>query len=202
MSASFDLSRPARVTVGAIGPPGKRVFYLQARQEDELVSLKLEKEQVLFLAGGLSEVLADLASPLAVPDEEELALEEPVTAAWSVGSMQLAYDPGEDRVVLVAREVGTLEDEQDEQGGDETDEAQEGEEEGEHSGPPLLVGLGESEEQRGVARVLLTREQAAGVIEHGKRLLRSGRPQCPSCGFPLDQDHSCPKMNGHRAPSL
>ncbi|HTV11745.1 MAG TPA: DUF3090 family protein [Acidimicrobiales bacterium] len=211
MSQSFDLPSPARVTVGAVGPPGKRVFYLQARQDESLLSLKLEKQQVLFLAGGLSEVLADLASPSAVPQEGELALEEPVEAAWVVGSMQLAYDPGADRVVLVAREVGSGDD----QGGDEGDEGL-GEEEalGEEEGAsapavgadlgegPNLQGPGTVGEPRGVARVLLTREQAAGVIEHGKRLLRGGRPPCPLCGYPLDQEHSCPKTNGHRAPSL
>jgi uncharacterized repeat protein (TIGR03847 family) len=180
-----------------VGPPGKRVFYFQARQDDELISLKLEKEQVLFLAGGLTEVLADLASPAptAVPAETELELEQPVQPAWSVGSMQLAYDPSSDRVVLVAREVGTAE--EDESGGQSGVE------------PPALaealsdlVGGAEQPARFGVARVVLTREQAAGVIEHGKRLLRGGRPPCPSCGFPLDEDHSCPKMNGHRAPSL
>jgi uncharacterized repeat protein (TIGR03847 family) len=168
------------------------VFYFQARQADELVSLKLEKEQVLFLAGGLSEVLADLASPAAVPNEAELELEEPVLPAWSVGSMQLAYDPGNDRVVLVAREIGGPEEDED----DEDDEEVVGE----------VPGAPEAEAGElagaGIARVVLTREQAAGVIEHGKRLLRGGRPACPSCGFPLDDQHSCPKMNGHHAPSL
>ena len=101
LSPSFDLGSPTRVTVGAVGPPGTRVFYLQARQEDQLVSLKLEKEQVLFLAGGLSEVMADLAAPGAVPGEGDLELEEPVLAEWAVGSMQLGYDPASDRVILV-----------------------------------------------------------------------------------------------------
>ena len=185
-----------RVTVGAIGPPGQRVFYFQARQEDEVVSLKLEKEQVLFLAGGLSEVLSELDHPASVPDETELELEEPVDPAWVVGSMQLAYDASSDRVVLVAREIGGAEDPDSE-------------------GPPavptgLLPGLADQVATAGtdvpggdgVARVMLTREQAAAVIEHGKRLLRGGRPPCPSCGYPMSEDHSCPKMNGHRPPSL
>ncbi|HTW08145.1 MAG TPA: DUF3090 family protein [Acidimicrobiales bacterium] len=187
MSASFDLPRPARVTVGAVGPPGKRVFYLQARQEDELVSLKLEKEQVLFLAGGLTEVLADLASPATVPGEPELQLEEPVEAAWAVGSMQLAYDADNDRVVLIAREIveADQDDDEHEEPGEDADEA----------GP----AAGPGGPSAGVARMHLTREQAAGVIEHGKRLLRAGRPPCPACGYPLDEEHSCPKMNGHRS---
>ncbi len=170
------------MTVGAIGPPGKRVFYFQARQENQLVSLKLEKDQVLFLAGGLSEVLADLATPASVPAESDLELEEPVEAEWAVGSMQLAYDPVTDRVMITAREIASLDEE---------------------PGPDELPAGGEPDEPAGAtARVALTREQAAGVIVHGKVLLRGGRPPCPLCGYPLGEDHSCPKTNGHRSPAL
>ena len=169
------------MTVGAVGPPGARVFYFQARQADRLLSLKLEKEQVLFLAGGLSEVLADLASPAAVPGETDLELEDPVEAVWAVGALQLAYDSTTDRVVLVAKEVG---------GPEEDDQS-----EGETAPEPPATGTA-------TARIALTRDQAAGVIEHGKRLLRGGRPPCPLCGYPLGQDHSCPKTNGHRPPAM
>ena len=170
------------MTVGAVGPPGKRIFYFQARQDNEIVSLKLEKDQVLFLAGGLSEVLADLATPGSVPTESELELEEPVEAEWAVGSMQLAYDPVADRVMITAREVGSV----DEEPGPEE----------------LSAGEAPDENAGAVARVALTREQAAGVIAHGKVLLRGGRPPCPLCGYPLGEDHSCPKTNGHRSPAL
>lgn len=170
------------MTVGAVGPPGKRIFYFQARQDNEIVSLKLEKDQVLFLAGGLSEVLADLATPASVPTESELELEEPVEAEWAVGSMQLAYDPVADRVMITAREVGSV----DEEPGPEE----------------LSAGEAPDENAGAVARVALTREQAAGVIAHGKVLLRGGRPPCPLCGYPLGEDHSCPKTNGHRSPAL
>ena len=166
--------------MGAVGPPGARVFYFQARQADKLFSLKLEKEQVLFLAGGLSEVLADLASPAAVPGESDLALEEPVEAEWAVGSLQLTYDSSTDRVVLMAKELGEPEEE---------DQA--------HVEASSAGSAGAA-----TARVALTRDQAAGVIEHGKRLLRGGRPPCPLCGYPLGEDHSCPKTNGHRPPAM
>ncbi len=197
------------MTVGAVGPPGKRVFYVQARQEDQLVSLKLEKEQVLFLAGGLTEVMADLAAPSDVPTESELELEQPVLAEWAVGSMQLAYDSASDRVLLVAREVTS--DDEDAEGPDvaATDEVEGGvETEGgsslsEPGGAWSAIEADEPDRSDvAVARVALTRQQAAGVIEHGKRLLRGGRPPCPQCGFPLSEDHSCPKTNGHRAPAL
>ncbi len=171
MSSSFDLTNPSRVTLGAIGPPGKRTFYLQARQDDQLVSLKLEKEQVLLLAGGLDEVLSDLASP--TPPEPDVELEEPVVAEWAVGAMQLSYDAAADKVVIVALEVSS-------------------EEQGQ-------AGTGSG---GAVARLAVSREQAAALIERGKALVRAGRPPCPLCGYPLGEDHSCPKLNGHRAPAL
>ncbi len=165
------------------------------------MSLKLEKEQVLFLAGGLTEVMADLAAPVGVPTESELELEQPVLAEWAVGSMQLAYDSTADRVLLMAREVGAAE--------DDPDETEEGPgETGEEGGLDTSGGWSATADEEpgssdtAVARLALTREQAAGVIEHGKRLLRGGRPPCPLCGFPLGEEHSCPKTNGHRAPAL
>ncbi len=175
MSSSFDLTHPSRVTVGAIGPPGQRTFYLQARQEDQLVSLKLEKEQVLLLAGGLNEVLSDLPSANNPANEEEL--EEPVLPEWAVGAMELSYDASADKVVIVVVEVDV--------------------EVGTGNEPPEQVGFGGA-----IARLALSRDQAAGLIERGKELLRAGRPLCPLCGYPMSEDHSCPKTNGHRAPSL
>jgi uncharacterized repeat protein (TIGR03847 family) len=96
--------------------------------------------------------------------------------------MQLAYDPVADRVMITAREVGSV----DEEPGPEE----------------LSAGEAPDENAGAVARVALTREQAAGVIAHGKVLLRGGRPPCPLCGYPLGEDHSCPKTNGHRSPAL
>lgn len=189
MSTSFDFRQPGRVVLGSIGPPGQRVFYLQARQDDVLISLKLEKHQVAFLTGGLREVLADLAatSPDST-DEVAQELEEPLQEEWAVGALELAYDPAGDRIVLVAAEAGEL------------DEA---EEDDEPDASPLPLPNGSEEGPAGgVARMSITRQQAATMIEEGKRLLRAGRPPCPLCGFPLTEDHSCPKTNGHRAPSL
>jgi uncharacterized repeat protein (TIGR03847 family) len=169
------------------------VFYLQAGDPGQLVSLKLEKAQVLFLAGGLSEVLADLAAPGEGPGDAELELEPPAEADWAVGSIQLAYDPGRDRVVMVARELP----------GDEEAEGTGGEEAAPGIGPRLEeLFSGPQPDGPGVARLVITRAQAAGLVRRGRELLNAGRPPCPLCGYPLGEDHSCPKTNGHRAPAL
>ncbi|MBO0731709.1 MAG: DUF3090 family protein, partial [Acidimicrobiaceae bacterium] len=110
MSESFDLPEADWTTVGTVGPPGQRTFYLQARQEGRVVTLKLEKQQVAALSTLLAELLADLAATPEVPDDEQLELVDPVEAEWTVGGMQLAYDEDADRVVLLAEEASDNED--------------------------------------------------------------------------------------------
>ncbi|HYF46921.1 MAG TPA: DUF3090 family protein, partial [Acidimicrobiales bacterium] len=72
--SDFDLRQPDRFTTGAIGEPGSRVFYLQAVEGAEVVSLRLEKQQVAALAQYLQGILSDL--PVVAEDElpTELAL--------------------------------------------------------------------------------------------------------------------------------
>jgi uncharacterized repeat protein (TIGR03847 family) len=89
VSAAFDFSEPDHVTAGAVGPPGERVFYLQARQTGEVVSLRLEKQQVAALCDYLAGILADLA-PVTDDLPGDLDLVEPVVAEWVVGALAVA----------------------------------------------------------------------------------------------------------------
>ena len=68
MSDSFDFSTPDLFTAGAIGPPGQRVFYLQTREEETLVTLKCEKEQVRVLGEYLGRLLERLSESATRPD--------------------------------------------------------------------------------------------------------------------------------------
>ncbi len=70
MSRSFELPEVEWATVGTVGPPGQRTFYLQARQDDQMVTLKLEKQQVAAIAQFLGEILSDLPVPDPLPDDE------------------------------------------------------------------------------------------------------------------------------------
>ena len=201
MSASFDLSDPVKVTVGAVGPAGGRTFYLQARQEDRAVTLKLEKQQVAALAALLAEVLADLATPGPPPDPDSLELDEPVLADWAVGSMQLSFDPTADRVVLLAEELDTTGPQLPTDVDDPDDPGDLDEMSGDFDEAPSdgFAGPGGS---GAIGRLAFTREQAAGLIRRGAELVSAGRPTCRHCGYPIDPaGHSCPKTNGHRAPT-
>lgn len=103
MSSSFDFDAVERITVGTVGPPGERAFFIQARQGIELVTLKLEKSQVAALVTYLGELLQDLPRPGHLPDD--LELEEPVVAEWVIGTLGITYDDEIDRFLLVAEEI-------------------------------------------------------------------------------------------------
>lgn len=189
MSLSFDLSEVEWITVGTVGEPGNRTFYLQARQAEQQVTLKLEKQQVAALAQFIGEILSDLPASESVPPDEDLELAEPVSAEWAVGSIQLAYDSDADRIFLVAEEVVI-----EEEGGDEDDD--------DDALDPLFepsLPAAEPPPDQGVARLGLTRAHAAALVRRGWDLVRAGRPACPLCGNPMDPEgHSCPRTNGHR----
>ena len=55
-----DFDPPDRFVAGAIGQPGARTFYLQARHGSQLVSVALEKAQVAVLAERLLALLAEV----------------------------------------------------------------------------------------------------------------------------------------------
>jgi uncharacterized repeat protein (TIGR03847 family) len=108
VSPSFDLQNPDHFTAGAIGPPGERVFYLQGREGQGLVTLKSEKEQVRALATYLAGILDRVADTGAKAGDPSLL--EPVDAAWTVASIAVGYDEARGRLVVVAHEL--LEDEE------------------------------------------------------------------------------------------
>ena len=170
MSASFQFDGPDHFTAGAVGPPGQRVFYLQAREAGTVVTLKCEKEQVAALGEYLGGVLARLpAEASAAADKRELL--QPIQAAWPVGSLGVGYDGERDRIVVVANE-----------------RIEDGDDEEEKIGAPEPAS----------ARFAITRAQAAAFVERARTLQRSGRPICPMCGEPKDPaGHVCPRGNGH-----
>ncbi len=103
---------PDAFTTGAVGDPGQRTFYLQAREGDHTTSVKLEKQQVMALAEYLGGLLHDLPAPAEVPEAPELI--DPVIPDWTVGTIGVAYDNDRDRIVIVADELTPDEDDDEE----------------------------------------------------------------------------------------
>ena len=181
MSASFDLDPVTRLAAGAVGEPGERIFYLQARSQDQIVTLLIEKEQVRALALSIEQMLAALPEPaepeLVVP-VEDADIEEPYFPEWRVGPMALQYEESRDRLVLIASEAIPIEEENPE-------------------GTP--EGTPEETPDAATARFVATRAQARALAEHAATVVEAGRPRCRFCGFPMNPDgHVCTAMNGHR----
>jgi uncharacterized repeat protein (TIGR03847 family) len=198
MSRSFFLPDPDHFTAGTVGPAGQRTFFLQARSGDELVTLKVEKQQVAALADYLRGLLADLP-PLDGPVPAAAQLVEPADPEWIVGGIGLAVDETADRIILVVHELVPTFDSDDED--DEDDEVAD-----------LLAELAglaaeddddedddlfdTDEDEGAMARIRVTRAQAAAFIERASELVAAGRPLCPFCGLPSDPDgHFCPRAN-------
>lgn len=104
MSDSFDLRRPAGLVAAAIGPPGQRVFYLQAVEGATVMTLRLEKQQVKLLADYLETVLSSTTG-----DDHGLEVMpeflDNAPVDWVIGSLLVAVTEDESRIVIVAEEL-------------------------------------------------------------------------------------------------
>jgi uncharacterized repeat protein (TIGR03847 family) len=190
MSESFELGSPDYFTTGAVGTPGQRVFYLQAREARQVVTLKVEKEQMSALADYVAGLLSKLPEPGTI--DADLPLLEPIEPAWAVGSLGLGYDDSTDRLVVVANEAVAREESEQEDAEHEDDDAEETTETESEGGDASEAAEGAS------ARFLITRAQAAAFVERARALVRAGRPLCPMCQQPKDPEgHVCPRSNGH-----
>lgn len=166
----FIFDDPDRFVPGAVGEPGDRSFFLQARKGGALVSVGLEKVQVAALAARLDDLLDTVDAP---PDgaADHQPLEEPVVELFRVGAMALAWDPANEAVVIEAQTP--TEDGEYRELPDDADE-----------GPDLL-------------RVRITPRDARAFVRRAEALMAAGRPACPFCGQPLDPTgHFCPRSNG------
>jgi uncharacterized repeat protein (TIGR03847 family) len=172
-SVTYEVNPVERITAGAIGPPGKRVFYVQGQGGDQLITLIVEKQQVQSLAVGLEQFLSELHErhpdlPAADPDyqESEMTLLDPIDPLFRVGHMGLGYDEETDMLVLVAREIQPADADPDE---------------------------------AAVARFWCSRSQLRQMCLWGLEVAERGRPICGNCGQPIDPEgHFCPKRNGHK----
>ena len=179
----MELERVDRITAGAVGEPGERTFFLQARQGERLVTILVEKEQVELLGTSILEILATVGRETGEgPPSDELGLEPPLEPLWRAGRLSIGYAEERDLMLLEIEEL--VEAEQDEAAGDEPAE-----------------DLPATEEGLEPARLRLwaTREQMLALARHGAAVAARGRPKCRYCGNPIDPEgHMCPAMNGHR----
>ncbi len=110
MSRHIELNPVSHLTIGTVGPPGERVFYLQGSRGSDVISTIIEKQQASMLASSLETLLEDLAKKFPTEEEREpvwtdMRLREPIEPLFRVGNMGLGYNEELDRVVIVAYEI-------------------------------------------------------------------------------------------------
>ncbi len=169
----IDLQPVTHLTTDALGPAGKRVFYIQGRQDDRVITLIVEKNQIQTLALGVEQFLVEvgqkfpnLSEAQADYVEAEMSIHPPVDPLFRVGELGLGYDTDHDQVVLVAKEI---------------------------------LAEGQDAEETRVVRFWCTRSQIRAMSAWGLQVAARGRPICPQCGEPMEPEgHFCPKRNGHK----
>lgn len=178
---SFRFDQPERFVAGTVGEPGERAFFLQARDGARLATVLLEKEQVAALAQRLDALLDEVVRrtageapvpALTPPDMDDTdPLDQPIEEEFRVGTLTLAWDGTDDRVVIEAYAVGEDENESE----------------------------AEIPSDRDVLVVRITGAEARAFAKRAQALVAAGRPPCPLCAQPLDPDgHVCPRQNGYR----
>ena len=153
-------------TVGAVGQPGARTFFLQAQHAGNRVTVKCEKQQAGAIAEYLRKVLSDL--PPAPTAAAPMDLAVPFESAFVLGPVGLGYDRDSDRVLVQLEEFAEVDDD----------------------GEPI------DDDLRGKVRLFLTRSQASAFCQQADHVVSAGRAPCHWCGQPINPDgHACPRMN-------
>jgi uncharacterized repeat protein (TIGR03847 family) len=176
MADLFEFDPVDTIGAGAFGRPGARVFMIQARKGDAVLSVLVEKEQVALLATEATQFLDRLAEEfpddttpqLVVPGSGTVSEAVPLFRARLIG---LGFDPDRGLVLLELRENAPEDDDEDAPPDPEDDEGR-------------------------IARLYATRAQVRAMVANGAQTVAAGRPRCPLCDFPMDPDrHVCPRWN-------
>ena len=184
MGEIIELDDVDSLGTGAVGTPGKRAFYIQARTENAQLTVLVEKEQVALLATEAVAFLDRIAddypeSPAAVPDSDT-KLREPTVPLFRARLIGLGFDPERSRVLIELRERADEDEDED----NEDDDLE------------MLSEDNDDEDDGYVARIYATRAQVRAMAARGAEAVAGGRPACPLCDMPMDPSgHICPRWN-------
>lgn len=178
---AYDLNPVQQIIADAVGEPGQRTFFLQARTDQRAVSVVLEKQEVGQLAVAVLQLLDELEKqfPSLQPSshrQKTLQPVHPLDPIFRVGQLSIGYNEADDMVWIVAKELVVND-------------------EGEVADP--------NRDDIPAVRFVATRDQMRAMSEHALEVIGRGRPSCPLCGRPIDRSgHFCARTDGHAMPII
>jgi len=177
----YDLNPVQHIIADAIGEPGQRTFFLQARAGSQLVSVVLEKQEVGSLAVSVLQLLEELEKmhpdlPTTPRIKKAVHTEHPMEPLFRVGQLTIGYDEDEDMIWLIAKASVLNEESQ---------------------------VIDPSHDEVPSVRFMGSREQMRAMCEHALEIISQGRPVCPLCGKPIERSgHFCARTDGHAMPII
>jgi uncharacterized repeat protein (TIGR03847 family) len=196
----IELETVDSLGAGAVGDPGEREFFLQARTESAQLTVLVEKEQVALLAteavaflDRIAEDYPEGASDVPTPVVPQAGLREPTVPLFRARLIGLGFDPERQMVLIELRERSS----EDEEDGEALTPPAEADPVPELPDAGTAVADPTDEDEEGyVARIYATRGQVRAMAAKGAEAVAAGRPLCPLCDMPMDPaGHRCPRWN-------
>jgi uncharacterized repeat protein (TIGR03847 family) len=180
-SVIYEFNPVERFVAGTVGVPGERTFFIQARTGSRIVSVVVDKSQVIALGERTKIMLKEIkkSDPTIIVKSNEVddaPLEQPIFEEFRAGVIAMAWDFENGVIVYELREMNSSDEKSDEE-----------------------MIFDETELSVDLLRVHATLEQAASFSKRCLSLANAGRMPCPFCGLPIDPaGHLCPRSNGYR----
>lgn len=177
----YEFNPVERFVAGTVGVPGERTFFIQARTGSRVVSVVVDKSQVIALGERTKIMLREIkkSDPTLVirtNEVDDAPLEQPIFEEFRAGVIAMAWDAENSVIVYELREMTTS---------DENDEEE--------------VIFDEKDLTVDVLRVHVSPSQASAFSKRCISLANAGRTPCPFCAIPIDPSgHLCPRSNGYR----
>ena len=177
----YEFNPAERFVAGTVGAPGERTFFIQARTGTRVVSVVVDKSQVIALGERTKIMLREIkkTDPTIVVksfEVDDAPLEQPIFEEFRAGVIAMAWDAENSKIVYELRDMAGSD-------GDSEDE----------------VVFDERGLSVDLLRVHVSPTQAASFSKRCLSLASAGRIPCPFCGIPIDPSgHLCPRSNGYR----
>lgn len=177
----FKFDDPERCIIGTIGTYPDQSYFLQVTDQGKDVAVQMDDRQVRLLGKRIDQLLDTVTVQTNLPvakrvrtPKDMAPLHMPVDSEFLVGSIGLAWDVETLTLMIEVMDFTDL-----------------------PITPEMMMQ--DSKEGPDSLRITLCARDAREFACRAKNVYTAGRPVCPLCDQPLDDDsHLCVRLNGYR----